>query len=281
MRIESVRIRRAGKRPLAGNVHLPEGKTVGAVLVIHGFMGFKDWGFFPYLADALAAGGLLTMRVNLGGCGIREDGDVFDDPEGFESATLSQDVEDEAAAAAFLQSRAGPMPLGLFGHSRGGGTAIILASIHPDVRALVTWGAIARAGRFGPEAEAAWREGESWPVTNQRTGQVFRIGPDFYNDLQRNRDRLAIQATGSEGTAPWLIVHGAEDASVPVREAEDLHKAAGGRSRLLVIPGAGHTFGAVHPFAGETPELKSATEATIEWFASQLGGSRPIPGSVS
>ncbi len=270
MRIESVRIRRAHMRPLAGNLHIPDTAPRGAVLVIHGFKGFKDWGFFPYLADALARGGLLSLRVNLGGCGIREDGDVFDEPEGIEHATLSQDLEDAAAAAAYLKSWGAGIPLGLFGHSRGGATAIVLASLHPDISALVTWGAIAHADRFGPDADAAWDRGETWPVTNARTGQVFRIHRDFRDDLARNRERFTIRARAAAITVPWLIVHGAEDASVPAREAEELHAAAGPASRLLIIPGAGHTFGAVHPFAGKTPDLERATEETVSWFANRL-----------
>jgi pimeloyl-ACP methyl ester carboxylesterase len=249
---------------------MPDSSPKGAVLVIHGFMGFKDWGFFPYLANALAAGGLLSLRVNLGGCGIREEGEVFDEPEGIEGATLSQDLEDAAAAAAYLQSRAGAIPLGLFGHSRGGATAIVLASLHPDVFALVTWGAIAHADRFGPEADAAWDRGDAWPVTNQRTGQVFRITRDFRDDLERNRERFTIRARASEISLPWLIVHGAADASVPASEAEELHQAAGAASRLLLVPGAGHTFGAVHPFAGETLDLLRATDETVAWFVSGL-----------
>jgi pimeloyl-ACP methyl ester carboxylesterase len=197
---------------------------------------------------------------------VREDGEIFDEPEGIETATLTQDLEDAAASAAALQARAGMLSIGLFGHSRGGATAILLASLHPDVRALVTWGAIAHADRFGPEADAAWERGETWPITNRRTGQVFRIRRDFHDDLERNRERLTIRARAAEVAAPWLIVHGAEDASVPVREAEELHQAAGPRSRLLTIPGAGHTFGAVHPFAGETPDLKRATDETVDWF---------------
>lgn len=270
MKIESVRIRRAHMHPLAGSLHIPDAKPLGVVLVIHGFMGFKDWGFFPYLTDALARGGLLSLRVNLGGCGIREEGEVFDEPEAIEGATLSQDLEDAAAAAAYLQSRAGGIPLGLFGHSRGGATAIVLASLHPDISALVTWGAIAHADRFGPDADAAWDRGEAWPVTNQRTGQVFRIRRDFQDDLARNRERFTIRARASAITVPWLIIHGAEDATVPAREAEELRAAAGPASRLLIIPGAGHTFGAVHPFAGKTPDLERATEETVSWFVSRM-----------
>jgi len=49
----SVRVPRRARRPLAGDLHTAP-VPVGAVLVVHGFKGFKDWGFFPYLCEAFA-----------------------------------------------------------------------------------------------------------------------------------------------------------------------------------------------------------------------------------
>lgn len=47
----------------------------------------------------------------------------------------------------------------------------------------------------------------------------------------------------SEGDAPFLIIHGAEDPGVPLDQSERLHeklKAAGVESELVVLPGAKH-----------------------------------------
>ena len=33
---------------------VPHGRTKRLIVICHGFKGFKDWGFFPYLADSLA-----------------------------------------------------------------------------------------------------------------------------------------------------------------------------------------------------------------------------------
>ena len=35
-----------------------------AVIVAHGFKGFKDWGFFPYLCESLARDGHLVVSFN-------------------------------------------------------------------------------------------------------------------------------------------------------------------------------------------------------------------------
>jgi acetyl esterase/lipase len=48
-----------------------------------------------------------------------------------------------------------------------------------------------------------------------------------------------------QGAPPFLIVHGTDDDVVPPRQSQSLHEAllaAGGRSRLLMLEGEGHSF---------------------------------------
>ncbi|MEM7587593.1 MAG: hypothetical protein AAF560_29665 [Acidobacteriota bacterium] len=54
-------------------------------------------------------------------------------------------------------------------------------------------------------------------------------------------------------------------------EAQNLDRAARDPHELLVIEGAGHTFGAQHPFAGPTPDLIAAMNATQTWLKRHLG----------
>jgi dienelactone hydrolase len=73
--------------------------------------------------------------------------------------------------------------------------------------------------------------------------------------------------------APWLLVHGEVDATVPVAAAERLFAAARGPRRklhLLPVPGGDHTFGARHPWTGPTPALIQALNATQRWFRRHL-----------
>ncbi len=56
-------------------------------------------------------------------------------------------------------------------------------------------------------------------------------------------------------------MHGEEDTGVPPAEGRAVAEsaiAAGRPARFAGIPGTQHTFGAVHPFAGETPALLHA-----------------------
>jgi pimeloyl-ACP methyl ester carboxylesterase len=66
-------------------------------------------------------------------------------------------------------------------------------------------------------------------------------------DLDRHPGRLNVLAKATEITQPWLIVHGDEDKTVPLRHAEEL-KAAQPNAGFVIIPGTDHSFGGYHPY---------------------------------
>jgi dienelactone hydrolase len=243
-----------------------------AVVVIHGFKGFKDWGMFPVLADRLARAGFTAVTFNLSGSGVDDRGE-FRWPERFGHNTFSAELQDiRAVLGALDRGELGvprPPAVGLVGHSRGGGMAVLAAADHPGIGALVTWAAISHVDRWPGQADA-WRAAGKLEVVNQRTGQVLPLYPDVLEDVERNRaGPLDIAAAARRLTVPWLILHGGSDTSVLPDEAEALARAARERSaptRLRILPEAGHTFGAVHPFAGMTPALAEVLDATVEWL---------------
>jgi pimeloyl-ACP methyl ester carboxylesterase len=259
---------------LRGDVRTTAGVAARpAVVVCHGFKGFKDWGFFPHLADRLARTGLTAVSFNFSGSGVGPEGDRFSEPDRFAHGTLGNDVRDLAAVVEALQGErlvaglARPTGLGLFGHSRGGGVCVLLAGGRADVRSVVTWSAIATGFRWGPETVAQWRRDGRLDVTNQRTGEILPLTTDILEELEADRDgRLDIVAAARRVTAPWLIVHGEADETVSVRDGQVLHRASAERAELLIVQGGGHTFGAKHPWAGSTPQLDQAMDATVGWF---------------
>lgn len=275
---------------LRGLVDLPDrpGKRP-TVVVCHGFKGFMEWGFFPPLAELLAARGFVVVRFNVSGSGMEPGEDRVTDFDGFRSNTFSREQADlravlGAVGSTIAPGRADPDRLGLVGHSRGGGAAILTAG-SPEWRgridALVTWATLATFDRVGEEEKAAWRREGQYTILNSRTGQELPLGLELLEDLEQNRQALDIVAAAGRVQAPWLILHGEADETVPVDEARQLYRAAtaataatsatsedgeSGRVVLETIPDAGHTFGAVHPFAGPTPQLTRALNATQTWL---------------
>lgn len=263
---------------LHGLIDLPEepGERP-AVVICHGFKGFQEWGFFPYLAHLLADRGFVVIRFNLSGAGMLPGDDLVTDPDAFTANTHGRELADllavlEAAGRTLAPGRVDRGRLGLFGHSRGGGCSILASAREPrlyQVRALVTWASVATFDRYTPEQKEAWRRDGQLPVVNARTGQRLALGLGLLEELETRKD-LDVLAAARTIRAPWLIVHGEEDGSVPVTDAERLADASPGE--LLRIAGADHTFGARHPFAGPTPQLIQALNATQLWFRRHLVG---------
>lgn len=247
-----------------------------AVVILHGFKGFKDWGMFPVLADRLARAGFTAVAFNASGSGVDDAGHLAW-PERFGHNTYSRELADLAAVvdalAAGALGVAAPSSIGLLGHSRGGGVVVLQAGADARVRALVTWAAIARPIRYSAEAVARWRERGWTPIRNARTGEEYPLYTDLLDDIEANAEgSLDILAAARRVRAPWLVVHGEADETVPASEADALAVASGAPTTWLhKVPGAGHTFGAVHPWAGSTPALDDAMTRTVRWFTAHLG----------
>lgn len=243
-----------------------------AVILCHGFKGFKDWGFFPPLAERLARAGFSVVSWNASGSGVDDTGE-FVWPERFGHNTLSGELADLETVLAATDSGAirlaRPSCIGLVGHSRGGGLAVLATATHPRVGALVTWSAISTTSRWSEEMRRRWREEGRLEVKNQRTGQVIPLYPDVLDDVERNADALDIHAAADRIRVPWLILHGAVDETVMLKEGIALGRSAA-RPELRVVARTGHTFGAVHPFEGMTPALTEVFDATVSFLARVL-----------
>lgn len=244
-----------------------------AIVVCHGFKGFKDWGFFPELARELAGAGYLVVNFNFSGSGIGEGLVEFTDVERFERATLSGDLDDLGRIVDALSAGDLPGPpasgVGLVGHSRGGAVSLLFAARDHRISCLVTWSSVAHFGRWDEKTRRTWRERGHVEVVNARTGQVFHLRTDLLDDIEAHGGgRLNLERASRELAIPHLIVHGEEDESVPIAEGREL--AAWGRGELRTVPGTGHTFGAVHPFAGRTPALDEVLAATGAFFKRHL-----------
>jgi dienelactone hydrolase len=244
------------------------------VVIVHGFKGFKDWGMFPAVADRVARAGFTAVSFNLSGSGVDDSGQ-FAYPDLFGHNTFSAELEDiQRVLDALAQGTLGLAPtgaIGLVGHSRGGGMAILAAGRDARVHALITWAAIATVLRW-PGQAAQWRQEGRLDVVNTRTGQVLPLYTDVLDDIEQHGAALDIKSHAARLSIPWLLLHGTADTSVPVSEARELAHAASSAHppRVMLLEGAGHTFGAVHPYAGMTPDLAVASDETLKWLGRWL-----------
>lgn len=278
MHIHRFRIPGHGGEGILGDLRLADGPARGLVVLLHGFKGFKDWGFFPFLADSIVARGFAVVGFNASHGGMGEDGgDIFTRLDLFEKSSWSSYRADLDAVLDRIEAREGPFTavdggLGgvhLVGHSMGGGLAVLHAAGDRRVASVSLLAAVSHVVRFGDEDRRRWRTEGRIAIPNQRTGQTMWLGLDFLDDLERNAGALDIAAAAGAVDVPALIVHGSGDETVPVEEAAALHSWLPD-SRLHVIDGASHSFDEAHPFGGPGPAMTAVAQHVGEFLSERI-----------
>ncbi|MFT9849978.1 alpha/beta hydrolase family protein [Aneurinibacillus sp. REN35] len=247
------------------------------VLICHGFKGFKDWGMFPRMGEYFAEKGYAAITFNFSGNGIGEDVENFTELEKFGRNTYQQELGD--IDFIIQQIKHGQLPLydrmdaeriGIIGHSKGGGDAILYASSYPEnVRAIVTWNGIAHVDIFGADVRKQAEEEGAGYVVNGRTGQKMPIEKVVFDDMDVNARQYDLLNCVAELTIPLLIVQGREDFARLVKGAESLKEHAR-RAELYWVEDAGHTFNMVHPHKEDTKEFLEALDSSVRFFKENL-----------
>jgi pimeloyl-ACP methyl ester carboxylesterase len=242
----------------------------GTVVICHGFKGFAHWGFFPFLAHEIRCSGLNAITFDFSGSGMGADRENATEDERFTKNTFSAELRDLDKVIATAREEGWITgKFGLFGHSRGGGIAILHAAADERVGALVTWASISHVSRWSEVEAKAWRKRGFAEIANSRTGQVLKLGTALLDDVDANsKGSLDVRAAASRVRAPWLILHGTKDETVRPEEAKSLHSASP-QSTLRIIEG-NHGFDAKHPFTEAPATLKIATAETVSFFTQQL-----------
>jgi len=286
------------------------GSEAGTLVLCHGYKGFKDWGMFPHVASELAE--LIDVAaINFSHNGVGDHLLEFTELDKFAQATYSRDLEDVAAVAAAVRSGrlwaavsaasaagaaataeldgrsgldaalagggaaaegAGRGKVVLLGHSRGGGTSLVYALDHPgQVDGVISWNGITDLDLLTATDKEVMRSvGRSY-TANARTKQMMPLDAAILEDLELHRERYDIPGRIAGIRCPVYLIQGTEDGD----------KRLGGSARLRernpavkweLVQGGNHTFGAVHPYGGETEELRTAIAKTKQALREMLGG---------
>jgi dipeptidyl aminopeptidase/acylaminoacyl peptidase len=190
-----------------------------AVLAMHGW-GANAAMMWP-VVPPLHAAGFAVLLIDAR-CHGRSDDETF--------TSMPRFAEDIAAGLAWLRQQPDVFAdrLALLGHSVGAAAALLHASRHDDVRAVVSLSAFAHPRevmrRFMAEKRVPYPV-LGWYVLRhvQRV-----IGTSF--------DDIAPLTTLARVRCSTLLVHGRGDSTVPVGDAQRL-LAASGRARLLLVDG--------------------------------------------
>jgi dienelactone hydrolase len=246
------------------------------IIIAHGFLGYKRWGFIPFLSDTLAASGFHVLSFSFSMNGVDEETGRITDPGAFSQNTVSRELRDlqrvkDAVKDSTLSVNINPEGIGLMGHSRGGAVALLLASESDTVDSLVTWSTPANLDRYTERRKKIWKRDGSLKFHSDRSDVPLNLNYSYYQDISRNRKKYNIRKQASKLKIPHLMVHGDRDAAVSLKETKKLLENPKSRKRKLkVIPGCGHTFGITHPMEKASSALNKAVTITTRWFVKTL-----------
>jgi len=266
--------------PIVGDVRLPDGSALAPVVVLaHGWLGWKDWGFLPILAEKLAAEGLVAVSFNFSCSGVPAGRDEIVEEDLFASNTFTREVEDleRMVTAVFERMIAGRerfdiRQIATLGYDAGGAVALIEAAGDSRVKAIVSIAAPARLESLLPEeAFAAWLTRGEYEFKDKRTNRKLRLPWGFFRDLRARRAQLDSVAAAQALRAPYLVLHGDEDRVVPLADGRAIFFANSEYADLQVLKGADHTLGANHPMGAPTEAVGAACESVRGFFSTKLG----------
>lgn len=130
-------IKGADDKPILLDYGYEETNSKKAVVVLaHGFKGFKDWGHFNEVMKQFIKAGFVFVKFNFSHNGgtISQPID-FPDLEAFANNNLSKELADLKAVIDWIENNdvipgneINKGQIGLMGHSRGGGVAILGAA---------------------------------------------------------------------------------------------------------------------------------------------------------
>lgn len=224
---------------------IPAAERAPALVVMHGWGGNAEM-MLPLAAPLHAAGfALLLLDAR---CHGRSAEDSFSSLPRF-----AEDIEaglDWLAAQVEVDSRR----LGIIGHSVGAGAALLVASRRPAVGAVVCLAAFAHPALM----MRRWLTSKNiphWPVGAYILGYVQRVIGYRFDDIAPCR-------TIARVTCPVLLVHGQDDAMVPVEEARQIQAAAvGDRVELFIVPGSHDDYGDIARQIGRLTDFLQRTLA--------------------
>ncbi|WP_233578524.1 alpha/beta hydrolase [Tautonia sociabilis] len=216
-------------------------ERLGVIVFCHEFLGNR-WSALPY-ADYLRDEGFDLFSFD-----FRNHGNS-DSEDGYEPFqwVCGRETRDLRAALNYLRSRPDrdPAGFGLFGVSRGGGTAICVAADEPDVWAVAADGAFPTRGtmlayiiRWAEIYVGRWFIWRYMPIAMFAfVGWVGRLRSQWrlkrvFPDIERAASRLSPR--------PLFMVHGQKDAYINQDIARALFDSARPPKSFWLVPGAKH-----------------------------------------
>jgi len=215
----------SGDAIIHGDIHHAEHRTCPILLIIHGFRGSKNWGFFPTIAEEFALNGSIVVSWNMSLSGYSKNAQYIDQPDNFARNTITQEIRDTQSIidsilhddhilSNDLRSKWNG-DIHVLGHSRGGGVGILISEKNQSIKKLALWNTISRFGRFTERQKKLWSESDTFPIDETEDGIIIAMNYTYISDLELHGEEYSPLRAISEVSADILIIHAEQDMTVP------------------------------------------------------------------
>lgn len=214
------------------------------LIMVHGFRGSMEGGGRAAYLSQMASLFVNVLRFNFTG-----------------SQILSHQIEELNAVLDFAMKECKKPRIFLLGRSMGGAASLVTASRRSEIAGLALWATpndlhATFKNALGSENYNRLKNGETLNLEDER-GSIT-LTPDFVSDLD-NYDLQAMLKAWQK--RPLLVIHGSEDETVNVEQAQRSFALAGRPKKLVIVNGADHSF---------TNHSNKAAEEVIGWLRSRL-----------
>lgn len=224
-----------------GILNIPKGKPpFPAVIICHGFKGYKEQLHLKTLAELLAKNGILTFRFDFGN-GVGESYGKLEDIK------FSQYLADLRSAINYIskQKFVDQKRIGLTGHSLGGQLILTYTPTDRRIKALADLAGVAYRGDGNTSLERnivkqlpQVKKSGYFFISSKRTGKKYKIKIGYYYDLFKYNTPAQIKKI----KVPTLIIHGSKDESVPISHSRLALRLLKSPKKMVIIRNAPHTW---------------------------------------
>jgi putative redox protein len=229
MRSSKINFKNKQGEVLSGRLDLPADQHPhNFAIFAHCFTCTKDFSAIRNISKALASEGFGVLRFDFTGLG--------DSDGNFSNTNFSSNVEDLSCAADFLATEY-KAPSLMVGHSLGGAAVIFAAKKIDSIHAVATIGAPSNPvhvqKQLGKNLEKIQMEGEAVVTL---AGRNFTFKKQFIDDLES----CSCTEAAKDLNKALLIMHSPQDATVSIKNAEEIYQAAHHPKSFVTLDGSEH-----------------------------------------